>query len=954
MGKKLNKEQGEAVGHGEGPLLIIAGAGTGKTTVVTERIGHLIKSGLAKPSEILALTFTEKAAGEMEERVDQMMPYGYTQMWVMTFHAFCDRVLRDEALQIGLDPRFKLMTEAGAIQLVRNHLYEFELDYFRPVGNPTRYVEGMLRHFARLQDEDIDPKQYLSWAGRQRGQGGEEKLEAQKWKELAKAYRKYEELKVGEGKMDFGDLIVKTLKLFRERPNVLKEYQERFKFVLVDEYQDVNLAQSGLALMLAGKRANITVCGDDDQSIYRFRGAAISNIVQFRKRYPKARLVVLTKNYRSGQEILDKAYELVGHNNPDRLEVVEGIDKRLEAQRRGGSEVRFIHEGRAEDEAEAVAREIGKLAEDYEYRDVAILVRANNHADAFVRALGRKGIPHQFLGPGRLFRQSEVLDLISYLKVLADPDDSVSLYRLLAMEELGIEPRRLVKLVNEAKKSNRSLFEVCLKVEDKEIKRVMELIKKHLGLVRKETAGQLLYWFLEELELLAALLNPRDVGAEKRAANVAKFFDRLKNYETENEDATAIAVVDWIELASELGESPLAATVDWGENDAVNILTVHSSKGLEFPVVFLVNLVERRFPSMERREQVPIPEEMIKEKLPEGDFHTQEERRLFYVGMTRAEERLYLTAADYYGEGKRQAKLSPFIFETLGEEATAVEQRDGGEQLSILDFKRDEVLPARSGKGKREFPVDYLSYSQIDTFRTCPLHYKLKYILKVPEPPSGALSLGTSVHECMKDFYGEVMRGRRGTEKLMLGLLERNWVNAGYVSRGHEKKAKERAREYLVGYLKEGFDRKKLPAAVERSFVVPLSGKQERRLKIGGRFDRVDILSDGGIEIIDYKTGEKVPTQREAERDLQLSIYALAATEIEEELFGKKPEEVKLSFYYFSEQRKITTVRTREQLEEARREIYQVRGEIEQSDFACSGGYLCRNCEFKMFCNVAK
>jgi len=251
----LNKEQLEAIRHKGGPFLIIAGAGTGKTTVITERIKHLIQKGLAKPSEILALTFTEKASVEMQERVDIAMPYGYTQMWISTFHSFCDRILRSQALHIGLNPNYKLNTEAESTQFVRKNLFKFDLNYFRPLGNPNKFIGGMLQHFSRLQDEDIVPNEYISWAKAQssnvKTQNEDEKIEMAKWLELANAYKAYDELKTKEGAMDFGDLIIKTLQLFRQRQNVLREYQKQFSHVLVDEFQDTNVAQYELLKLLA-------------------------------------------------------------------------------------------------------------------------------------------------------------------------------------------------------------------------------------------------------------------------------------------------------------------------------------------------------------------------------------------------------------------------------------------------------------------------------------------------------------------------------------------------------------------------------------------------------------------------------------------------------------------------------------------------------------------------------
>ncbi len=1024
--KKLNKEQLAAIKHKKGPLLIIAGAGTGKTTVVTERIKYLIEKELAKPSEILALTFTEKAAREMEERVDIAMPYGYTQMWISTFHSFCDRILRAEALHVGLNPRFKLMTQAVAVQLIRENLFKFKLKYFRPLVNPNKFIGGMLQHFSRLQDEDVSPSEYLKWVEKQkrsrkkvRASHGakslrddsagleslpaESKLELEKWKELAGAYKTYDELKIKENFMDFGDLIVKTLHLFKERPNVLAQYRKQFKYVLVDEFQDTNYAQNKLAMLVAGKgrgvsgpggplarRANITVTGDDDQSVYRFRGAAVSNIIQFRKFYPKAKIVVLTKNYRTTQGILDKAYDLIQHNNPDRLEVVENINKRLTSQVDGSISrkatrddvVKFLHLDRVENEAEDVAREIGKLVVDseksevgkkYDFKDFAILVRANNHAELFMRALGRHAIPCQFLGPGRLFKQAEVIDLISYLRVLYNFEDNVSFYRLLLIDYFDISARDLVKISNHARKFNKSLFESVEKIDEidvskstkKKINKILKIINKHLKLLKKETAGQLLYYFLQDAGLIQKLLNPDTIEAEKKAKNVSKLFDKLKTYEVDHEDAGVSAVVDWLELSAELGESPLAADNDWTQINAVNILTVHSAKGLEFPVVFLVNLVGQRFPTNERREQIPIPDELIKEILPQGDFHQQEERRLFYVGMTRAQEKLYFTAANYYGEGKREKKLSPFIFEALGDGAVGSERLEvRGEQISFLDYEsKTKSSKALVKKGRPPLHIDYLSYSQIQTFQICPLHYKLSYILKIPTPASAALSFGFSIHEVMKDFYNEVrngtkpsgpeaLKGRWPTNRLFYKLLKTNWMAEGYKSKAHEKKMFERGKKYLSGYLKKEFDFKNLPLAIEQPFMVSLDfGKRGQRLKIGGTIDRVDKLPGGGIEIIDYKTGEKVPDQKQADKDLQLTFYALAATKIPEAPFVSNPEKIKLSLYYFEDQIKISTYRTRQQLKEAEKEIFEWREKIEKSDFRCSNHYICqKGCEYSLMC----
>lgn len=959
----LNKAQKEAIEHKGGPLLIIAGAGTGKTTVITERIKHFIATEQANPQEILALTFTEKAAREMEDRVDRAMPYGYTQMWISTFHSFADRVLRAEALHIGLDPSFKLMTQAESVQLLRRNIFDFDLDYFRPVGNPTKFLSGMLSHFSRLQDEAITPEDYCKWVDGLKGEAEEEQLQNKQWKELAYAYKKYDELKIKNGFMDFGDLIIKTVCLFQDRPNVLARYKEQFKHMLVDEFQDTNIAQYELIKLLAppSKETNLTIVADDNQSIYKFRGAAISNILYFQEDYDECKSVVLNENYRSKQEILDTSYALIKNNDPDTLEARLGISKKLVSMRvpPTGGEVKFIHRDRVENEGDAVAQEILRLVvdENYSYGDVAILVRANSHADPFIQAFRRHAIPYQFLGPGRLFKQDEIIELISYLKVLYNFEDSLSLLRVLSMKHFEIPARDLATLNNFARKNYLSLYEaaekmeeVSLSVKGKEtIQNILQLMQSHLTQINEIEPGRILYDFLQQTGILVTLTGKASDENEKRVKNISKFFDKLKTYEVDHPNARFEEVIDWIELSSELGESPLAADTDWQEDDSVNILTVHSSKGLEFPNVFMVNLVSERFPSRNQSEPLPIPVELIKEKLPQGDFHMQEERRLFYVGMTRAQDYLYLTAANYYGEAKREKKISPFVYEALGEnlEKSPEEKQ---EQLSLFNQYPENN---KQQQKKIKHQVDYLSHTRMETFEICPTHYKLRYILGVPTAPSGAQSFGTSVHAVLKDLYSEVPKSKEDARRIVTKLLPSRWINEGYNNRDHERKAYKQAEKYLREYVDIEFSPDSKPILLEETFSIPLKKAGERPITVGGVMDRVDLLDSGRIEIIDYKTGNKVPTQNEVDKNEQLTLYALAAAGIPNAPFNKKPEEILLSLYYFEEQKKITTKRTQKQLEDMCEKVFEIRKQIEESDYQCSNNYLCQmGCEYSIFCNA--
>src|SRR5499427_2649384 len=327
----LNEAQAAAVTHDEGPLLIVAGAGTGTTTVITRRIAYLIAARRARPSEILALTFTDKAAVEMEERVDTLVPYGYADVQLSTFHAFGDRLIKENALELGLTPDFRVLTRAEQVIFLRDHLFEFPLRHYRPLGDPTRHLQAILSLFSRLKDEDVGPDEYLAHAEslRTAAVDDETRLQAEEHLELARTYGQYQTLMARLGQVDFGDQIVESLRLFRTRPHVLRRYQERFKHILVDEFQDTNYAQFEVVKLLAAKNRNVAVVGDDDQAIFRFRGASMSNILDFDRTYPGARKVVLQENRRSPQAVLDAAYRLIQFNNPDRLEAAQGIDKEL-------------------------------------------------------------------------------------------------------------------------------------------------------------------------------------------------------------------------------------------------------------------------------------------------------------------------------------------------------------------------------------------------------------------------------------------------------------------------------------------------------------------------------------------------------------------------------------------------------------------------------------------------
>jgi DNA helicase-2/ATP-dependent DNA helicase PcrA len=953
----LNPAQTEAVTHEQGPLLIIAGAGTGKTSVIVRRIAHLIASKKAKPSEIIALTFTDKAAAEMEERVDVLVPYGYTDVWISTFHAFGDRVLREYSLELGLTPDFDVLTSPEQIIFFREHLFEFPLSYYRPLGDPTRFIGAMVAVFSRAKDEDVSPAEYLEYARRLKRESeidpeNEELADrARKELEIAECYQLYQELMAREGKVDFGDQVNLALKLFRTHPSVLERFRERFKYILVDEFQDTNYAQFELVKLLAGDDRNITVVGDDDQSIYKFRGAAISNILGFMDSFPDARQIVLTTNYRSPQAVLDCAYRLVRFNNPDRLEVRNAVDKRLAAVKGEGTPPRHLHFDAVSGEADAVARLIAEKIEagGYAPGDFAILVRSNNDADPFLRALNMRGLPHRFSGSRGLYSREEIKLLTSFLRTVSRFDDSVSLYYLGGSEIYDVAQADLVRLNNFARRRNLCLHDVlelatgvrgtgaaagaaadtaagpsahsaagqagdtsadsiahaapCRAAkpaasasdlpqisEESLVKarRLMSDIEKYVRLARTRSAGEVLYRFINDTGYLQRLSKEDSPTADEKIQNIAKFFDLLRDFSSVVVHDRVPNFVEHLDMLTQAGDDPAVAEADI-DVEAVNVLTVHKAKGLEFRVVFMVSLVSQRFPVPHRKEQIELPGPLVKDILPTGDFHIQEERRLFYVGMTRAMEELYLTSAHDYG-GARPKKMSQFLMEALDLPKTA----PAPFKSSAVEVIRRSagVEPEKPAPASREIPQEEtltLSHLQVDDYETCPLKYKYVHILRVPIMRHHAVVYGSAIHHAVQEYLRRKAQGITMTLEELLHVFESAWVSEGFLTREHEEQRFETGRSALRRFYEEEEANGVAPTFVEKEFCFFIENN-----RVIGRWDRVD-EKEGATRIVDFKSSQ-VHSQKEADKrtkeSLQLHIYALAYRRA----FQKTPDWVELHF----------------------------------------------------------
>jgi len=951
-------QQREAIEHQGGPLLIIAGAGTGKTLVIVHRIARLIESNLARPEEILALTFTEKAAKEMEERVDILVPMGAFGYHISTFHSFGERVLREHGLALGLTTDFRVLSKPEQVIFFLEHLFAFDLDYYRPLSNPTKHIEAMLTLISRAKDEDVSPEEYLAYAGqlsnRSKAQP-EDKAQAElarQQTELATVYQTCQKLLMKDGLVDFGDLVDLPLKLFRTHPLILKQYQERFRFILVDEFQDTNFSQCQLVRLLAERHRNIAVVGDDDQSIYKFRGAAISNILNFMKHYPDARQVVLTENRRSTQTVLDAAYRLIRYNDPDRLEVRNQIDKRLIAQRQGEVPVMHLAYDTVSAEADAVAKLIEEKVDagNYRFNDFAILTRANHDAEPFMRALSIRRIPYSFTGNRGLYRREEVRTLISFMKVVSDPTDSLSLYHLASSEIYQLDMETLIWCSNIADRKNLTLEHVFQDLDDfkdlmspgpqtpRVIARLLHDIRHFRIESRKHPASVLLYRFLQQTGYLTDLTKAETLESELKIKNIGEFFEKIRRIEAVLEHHQVQQAVEHLDALIRAGDDPVVAEVESGQ-DVANILTVHKAKGLEFRVVFLSGLADQKFPTRGRGDVIEFPDALIKDELPAGDFHLQEERRLFYVGMTRAKEELYLTSARDYGSGKSR-RTSRFVLEALGLKEEEVKIRRSSPLESIQRSAGTGLDPNRAPYYPAEAPT--LSYYKIDDYLTCPLKYKFAHLIRPPIPRHPTVMYGSALHTAVQAYLRQKMSGRKMSLSDLLQVFENAWVNDGFLTKAHEEQRLAAGRETLRRFFNDEEATRTVPAQVEKGFKFFVD-----QTKIAGRWDRID-ETEGEAKIIDYKSSH-VTTQKKADdqtkKSLQLSIYALAYRE----QYGELPDCVEL---HFLDSGLIGRgKKTEKDLEKTLAQIREVADGIRAGDFTARPSYLaCQYCAYNQIC----
>ena len=606
--ENLNDKQREAAMYTEGALLILAGAGSGKTSTMTRRIAYLVDEKGVSPYNILAVTFTNKAAREMEERVEEILGSN-SRMWIMTFHAACLRMLRMDGDRLGYTNSFAVYDPVDQKSIVKNLLKEYEIDEKKFTPN------SILSNISKAKEQEIGPREFEENAGDFRDET------------VAKVYRGYERILSRNNAMDFDDLILNAVRLLKENPDVLEKYQERFRYIMVDEYQDTNQLQYKLISLLAKKYGNICVVGDDDQCIYQWRGADIRNILNFEKEFPKAKVVKLEQNYRSTANILEAAHSVISNNKQRKR-------KKLWTDASQGEKIQYHRLESDYREAGYIAQEIGYMVQQGEnYRDFAILYRTNAQSRNFEDSLAQRRIPYRVIGGLRYYDRMEIKDMIAYMRLVANPMDDIAFDRVVNSPKRGIGKATMDKIKSVANYCEKSIFQY---VESEAIadtlsgkasrgmNEFLEIIREYSEEKENLRVSDIYEGLLIKSGYLKALEDQGTAEADGRIENLMEFKSVI--YEFENRDSK-------LGLDEFLEKLALLSDVDNhdSEANAVTLMTMHSAKGLEFPYVFMPGMEDGLFPSWRSRDSIS---------------QMEEERRLCYVGMTRAKRRLWMTSAE--------------------------------------------------------------------------------------------------------------------------------------------------------------------------------------------------------------------------------------------------------------------------------------------------------------------
>jgi DNA helicase II / ATP-dependent DNA helicase PcrA len=966
---KLNDAQRRAITHGEGPLLVIAGAGTGKTRVITERIRHLLQSDEALAGEnILGLTFTKKAAGEMKSRVIKAAGERGKSVHLATFHSFCETLLKE------IEPGRVALEQVDHWILLRRNLARLKLDKYRRLAEPGQFLSDFIAFFSRCQDELVSSEDYQRYADQLAAQ-----LEAERKaldedtckeraenvareQEIARAYKASEELLREKKAVALNGLITEAVTLLRKDDALRAKLRQRYRHILVDEFQDTNIAQLELLHLLSAEPRNIVVVGDNDQAIYRFRGASFGSFKLFLERFAGWKTgqdsapfrVTLTENYRSTPNILRVATQVIAQN-----EVSADFPKKtLSPTHPEGERIRIVELAGPDDEARWVTNELERLHRaGRHWRDFAVLYRQHAHRDHLVEELSRRKIPF-VIARLSILEHPLVRDVLAYLRLIATPYDDIACARVLAAPAWHLEAPDLVRLAERTrKKRGTSLYDALQSAQAElpfdpspsALAELLAFVSAQRKTLRRRTAGEILADLTEWLEI-PQLAAPRD---RRYVAQLAQFLKEWEPKSDKRDLPEFLEYLDYFEQAN-----GVVCLEDDAPGDAVQLMTVHGAKGLEFSHVFVLRVNQRAFPSGERAPLFEFPAKLMKEELPAGQFHIQEERRLFYVALTRAEQKLTITTLS-----EKKGKVPTFIEDILMD--PAIRRRDVLQIAPRVRPREENAARGADTNGLLLFPVapverprifsriaDWaetfhppspepleLSSSAVDNYRKCPQQYLFNRLWSLKEGPRATLSFGSIMHTTIKRFVDQLRRGVKLPFEEVARVFDAEWTSAGFEDDYQEGEYKKDGIEQLRAFHTALLEAQPQIRELEKSFALPL----ENNVTVIGRIDQINSLGRNDVEIVDYKTG-KPRKDTDAQKDLQLSIYALAAREI----FELNP--VRLVFHYLQNGQLQVTTRDAKQLDQAQKIVQEAAADIRAGEFSPKPGFVCRSCAYKPIC----
>jgi DNA helicase II / ATP-dependent DNA helicase PcrA len=951
-----DERQRAAIEHVYGPMLVVAGAGTGKTTVLTQRIARLIREGHARPDEILALTYTDNAADEMKKRVlAELDGRNADGLEVVTFHAWCNGLLHRHGAQFGI------LDDKDLWVYLRRRIRDLRLKHFVRAANVSQFLDDLLDFMRRCQDELVSPEQYgayvarlergevaLQRVARSRRQGELEQTEIlDRSREIARVFDTVERMLAEKNYGTFGHMITKAYHLLKNDPALLEEERKRTRFLLVDEFQDANFAQVEILSQLAGTEANVFAVGDPDQAIYRFRGASSAAFTLFTSHFPKTSLVALENNRRSLSPILRCAFGIVNENPPMFSQKASALAYQratLTSQRESDANVRgetlpaapveIITWSDKEVEAADLARQIQRKRKEQRcpWKEFAVLYRQHSHREELVKEFTETGIPFSIEGLDVL-HTPEVRDVLACLTAAVSPGDAASLFRVAALPQFTIDPQELRAAMRAARRDEPDFRKVLQNLANgpdvlTSVERVHHLAEEE-G-VRAADAVKIVmrHFALPQSLPLNAFLKFVEAWHDRPIADVgsaAEFLDYL----------------DYFGQAK--GAIPLPPATD----DAVRLLTAHAAKGLEFRHVAIIRGSSTSFPCSWREALVDFPPELRKSEATHNDkiMNEQEERRLFYVAMTRAKDTLSIYAKQGTGTEQRPTKfLREFMSDPNYKKfwrlrpAAAVQDALFAEEEERVAIEHSSVANWLLMPPSDTF-VTGLSASAIQIYEQCPLRFKLEREWNLPRDVPASLHYGAVMHSVLRTFYDARRLGREVSETDLLELLRQGLADAGIPDRYQYDLYLRQGREQLQQFF-ELTRTTPQPEVLEteRNFDLQVGSS-----KLRGRIDRVDRAGPDSLAIVDYKTG-KPKSQEEADKSLQLSLYALAAREV----WGQRAAH--LIFYNLENNTAVVTTRSDAELEAAKKRVLEVAEAIAEGKFPSRPGYQCTFCPYRNLC----